>query len=91
MLDLKIVGPEGLCPVQAEGTVNGVPFYFRSRHEKWEMHIGQDPLDASAWMLAQAYEGAPDTAGYITDVEARAFINYAASERLKEHNKGPQS
>jgi hypothetical protein len=30
----------GLCPVQANGTIDGEPFYFRSRHEHWQLEIG---------------------------------------------------
>lgn len=25
----------GNCPVQAEGTMQGLPWYFRARHERW--------------------------------------------------------
>lgn len=42
-------GPSGNCPVQAEGTINGFPFYFRSRGGHWSLSIANekngDPLD----------------------------------------------
>jgi hypothetical protein len=31
------------CPVQAEGTLCGKPFYFRSRHEEWSFAVSEDP------------------------------------------------
>lgn len=38
-LDMDFGGCGGYCPVQAEGTVNGNPFYFRARHGDWSLHI----------------------------------------------------
>jgi hypothetical protein len=32
-------GPCGACPVQAEGFIDGFPFYFRSRGETWSLSI----------------------------------------------------
>lgn len=36
-------GPSGNCPVQAEGTINGLPFYFRSRGGHWSLAIAKHP------------------------------------------------
>lgn len=33
------------APVQIEGTVDGVPFYFRARWDIWEFGAGEDPVD----------------------------------------------
>lgn len=30
----------GNCPVQADGEIDGVPFYFRARGERWSIEIG---------------------------------------------------
>lgn len=30
----------GVCPVQAEGTIDGEPFYFRARGARWHIEIG---------------------------------------------------
>ena len=42
-------GPGGNCPVQAEGFIDGLPFYFRSRGSGWSLSIAKntdiDPLD----------------------------------------------
>lgn len=41
--------PWGKCPVQAEGKIDGLPFYFRSRGGHWSLSIANasdgDPLD----------------------------------------------
>ena len=34
----------GNCPVQAEGTIDGKPFYFRARGSSWSMSIGGDDV-----------------------------------------------
>ena len=44
-LEVEYLG--GNCPVQAEGTVNGVPFYFRARGQHWSFAIGPDPVAVS--------------------------------------------
>jgi hypothetical protein len=33
----------GSAPVQAEGTINSFPFYFRSRHDTWTFSISENP------------------------------------------------
>lgn len=42
---VKYIG--GACPVQAEGTVDGIPFYFRARGNGWSLSIGVDPIGVS--------------------------------------------
>ena len=67
----------GNCPVQAEGTVDGLPFYFRSRGEHWSMSIGgSDVVGAPEWHYEQGYGSWPD-AGWITTDEAEGFIALA--------------
>jgi hypothetical protein len=68
----------GQCPFQAEGTINGEPFYFRSRGTHWEMSIGEiDVSGDPVWYYEEEYGEWP-TAGWITADEARAFIRKAA-------------
>lgn len=74
----------GLCPVQAEGTFDGVPFYFRARGEHWSCHVGgsydlgaDDCLygPGAAWLYEEEYgDGERYSAGWMTETEARAFI-----------------
>ena len=43
-------GPiERPCPVQCAGTVNGQPFYFRARGERWTLGVGGDE---ETWMVS---------------------------------------
>ena len=78
-------GPGGVCPVQAEGTINGYPFYFRSRHARWSLHVASSPsgdaLDEDAWSIIEDYpmkgkieETRRVSAGYATKDECIAFI-----------------
>jgi hypothetical protein len=42
------------CPLQIEGHVDGVPFYFRARHDRWRLEVRQaGPLAAPAEVIAQ--------------------------------------
>jgi hypothetical protein len=68
-----------LCPVQADGTVNGKPFYFRARFQHWSMSIGgPDPICEPEWYYEEEYGIEPFAAGYMPQEEARAFIEKAA-------------
>jgi len=83
-------GPCGSCPVQAEGTISGYPFYFRSRHARWSLHVASspsgDPLDDDAWSTIEDYPVIGETeenrrvsAGYATENECIAFIERHAA------------
>ena len=37
-IEIDYIG--GNCPVQSEGRIGGVEFYFRARHKGWSMGIG---------------------------------------------------
>lgn len=70
----------GNCPVQAEGTIDGQPFYFRARGEHWAFHVGaDDPVGDPEWTYAEEYPGGRYAAGWMSEDEARAFINRAAN------------
>ena len=76
MLEIDFLG--GNCPVQAEGTIDGRPFYFRSRGEHWSMSIGGDDVVYDPeWHYEEEYGPWPD-AGWISDDQAMAFIEKAA-------------
>lgn len=69
----------GNCPVQAEGTVDGEPFYFRARGEHWSMGIGGEPVGYPAWKIKENYPGDQFAAGWMAEDEARTFIEKAAA------------
>lgn len=69
----------GNCPVQAEGTVDGEPFYFRARGERWSMSVGgDDVVGAPDWYYEEPYGDRPYAAGWMSEYEARRFIEEAA-------------
>lgn len=77
-------GPEGLCPVQAFGTVDGFPFYFRARHAHMSLAIAKskdgDPVDwVASWVYRVEYGDNPHSAGYAPKDHCKAFIEEAAS------------
>lgn len=60
----------GNVPVQAEGFVDGEPFYFRGRDCTIELWVGE-VLDEAAFLFEEEYEG---DAGWIPKDEAILFI-----------------
>lgn len=44
IIDLNLRGKiYGSAPVQADGTINGFPFYFRARWDGWSFAISENP------------------------------------------------
>jgi hypothetical protein len=37
----------GFCPVQGEGTVDGLTWYFRARHDAWSFDVWREPMQPS--------------------------------------------
>lgn len=68
MPDLIITRIWGNMPVQAEGTVDGKPFYFRARRDFWEIEVG--PEDAVERRVERDYANA----GWMSQDEARQII-----------------
>ena len=79
------------APVQAEGTLDGHPFYFRARGAEWTFSLAEEPgLDPSCidspesaagrgYFLAEQY-GEPGSfaASYLELAEARDLIDDCA-------------
>jgi hypothetical protein len=66
----------GQAPVQAEGTFDGTPFYFRARHNRWYIEVGHTV--ASAWVYGDTYKlGEAYAASYMEEKEAEKFIKQA--------------
>lgn len=95
-------GPSGKCPVQAEGTINGREFYFRSRGEHWSLAVAGNSGDAmavDAWTHREIYPGCVDEepteldghklkfgAGHAEPQECIAFIERTAKLWLAEQS-----
>lgn len=93
MADLVIDYISGLCPVQSEGTVCGIPYYFRSRHENWTFSVGSDPLmddieSLNFWVSGLYRNGDPEQAGYMPNEEALTIINECVNLYLKVKGLG---
>ena len=53
----------GQCPVQAEGTIDGKPFYFRARNAYWSIGIGgEDVVCSPEWYFDAPYFDEDDPA-----------------------------
>lgn len=68
----------GNCPVQADGTIDGVPFYFRARGSHWSMGIGPQPIDAPEWYHRELWCDDPYGAGWMSEEEAERMIRICA-------------
>lgn len=65
----------GNCPVQAEGTIDGTPFYFRARGARWTLSVGgRDVILEPDWFHEEPYGDGPFDAGWMSLEEARGFI-----------------
>ncbi len=71
----------GACPTQAEGTIDGHPFYFRARHGVWSLLVAATTYgDACAisWerpdLIAYTEEGADPSYGYMGDADVLAIL-----------------
>ena len=71
---LKIDTIGGFCPVQAEGALDGMPFYFRARGQHWSFSVGAEPVGKPDWIHREAYGEGPFDAGYMLEEEALSFI-----------------
>lgn len=75
---VNIVELGGNCPVQAEGTIAGKPFYFRARGSSWRLSVGDgDPMRNPEWTHKEGY-GETFEAGWMEEKEAIRFILQAA-------------
>jgi hypothetical protein len=85
-IDIDTIG--GNCPVQAEGTINGKPFYFRARGTHWSLRVGgADVVGDPAWEYEEPYGEGPYDAGWMSEQEARQFIDRAAALYVKAYPK----
>jgi hypothetical protein len=70
---LEITYAGGICPFQAEGTLHGLPFYFRFRHNWAELRI----QSADWWQplyIAGGEYGEGEDQGWLTDEEFRVIM-----------------
>lgn len=70
---------DGNCPVQAEGTVDGRPFYFRARWQHWSFDVDDVTFREARW------GDSPFAAGWMPHDAARNIIERCAEEYSSEH------
>lgn len=68
----------GNCPVQAEGEIDGKPFYFRARGQRWSMGVGGEPAGSPEWEHREGWGDSPYAAGWMPEETAIAMIEKAA-------------
>jgi hypothetical protein len=66
----------GIEPVQVTGTVDGMPFYFRSRHGEWRVEIGAQ----GQWI----YDGGLYTPDEVVSMLAHVFAMWRAQRGLTD-------
>lgn len=64
----------GNCPVQADGRIDGKPFYFRARGSGWSIGIGGEPVLNPEWEYYEEYGDNPYAAGWMPQYEALGFM-----------------
>lgn len=82
-MNIEITEIGGACPVQAEGTIDGNPFYFRARWDDWEFVVSQpgtDPVQVLIDGNGFYREGEHPNAGRMSVEEARDIIEQCAAE-----------
>lgn len=79
----------GIMPTQAEGTIDGQPFYFRARHGVWTLEINMFnhdeclPTNRSAWHDTDpvwVFDGDDDTSGMMSRSAVLDILKQCADE-----------
>lgn len=73
----------GICPVQAEGTIDGLPFYFRARGQRWSIEIGKSSDAEKSFTYSEAWGAEPFAAGWMDEDEVHRLIIVGAREFRK--------
>ena len=64
----------GACPVQADGTMWGCPFYFRARHGEWHFYLSEPGIDPVDGPWIHEAEGDDEDDGYMPASVALSII-----------------
>ena len=80
MNGLIVTSIGGMCPTQAEGTINGNPFYFRARHGEWTLDVpppGTNPVRARSDEALLQMEGDDPSLGVMEKQEVMDILQEA--------------
>lgn len=76
---LDLVNAGGMCPFQADGYIEGLPFYFRFRHDMAHLRVAdkiENIFDKPLYESMQEYGDGSGYSGYLTEDEfADVFVN----------------
>lgn len=73
---------DGFCPVQGKGTVDGMWWYFRARHDEWSFEVwrspfgpnGELPRSETVWSTASRYVDGDGDASWMPFSHAWGYI-----------------
>jgi hypothetical protein len=95
--ELVILSLGGMTPVQGEGTIAGLPFYFRARGQRYTFSVAStpdgDPLEAwggrdvAGYHVQHPYGDSQFAAGFMDLDVAEGFIRQCAREYLDSFNQ----
>ena len=85
----------GKCPVQAEGRIDEVPFYFRARGDAWSLEVGcgvalpgtEECLPAGGWRVQMHYGRWP-LAGWMSAAHVRICLMRAIEAYRADRDSG---
>ena len=85
--DISVEYIGGNCPVQAEGSIGGEPFYFRARGQRWSMSIGgADVVGNPKWYHEEPWGDTEFGAGWMPQHEALALMARAFGIYESQHD-----
>ena len=64
----------GACPMQADGTMWGCPFYFRARHGEWHFYLSEPGIDPVEGPWIHRAGGWENHNGYMPEADVLAII-----------------
>lgn len=74
MSDWHIEHIGGNCPVQAEGSVYGHPFYFRARGSSWTFEVYDEEGVTVIFQEWEMWGDEPFGAGWMPEEDAQAIV-----------------
>ncbi|QQM15244.1 hypothetical protein SEA_POUND_85 [Mycobacterium phage Pound] len=84
--DLDI--PYGICPSQVDGfTADGRPFYFRCRHDRWTIAIGEVGWGANCLSWPESFRERIEFSGkgdYVSKVEVDTLLTEHLGEGWRQ-------
>jgi hypothetical protein len=71
----------GRCPVQGEGEIEGLPWYFRARWQRWSLEV---ETPNGLWSIESTYGDSPAAASHMPHDEAEQLIRQGLERFRKE-------